>query len=79
MGQEQWYRYTCGHVIPARDNQDASRHCDVWIEGQVETDCPNFDDNAPHATEEVESKCEECEYLTPPISSESGNSDGDNE
>jgi len=73
MCQEKWYQYTCGHLIPARENQVGWEHCNDWVEGEDETDCANSDANSPHATEDVDSKCEECEYLTPPTSSESGN------
>lgn len=79
MCQEQWYHYTCDHLIPARDNQEAWAHCAGWVEGPVEADCPNFHDNGPHATEEVDSQCQECEYLTPPASSESSDSGNGNE
>lgn len=68
-------QYTCGHIVPARGNQNAWEHCDVWVEGEVETDCPNFDGNALHAIDEVDLKCEECEYLMPPTSSESGDNE----
>ena len=80
MCEEMSYQYVCGHIIPAREDQDAWVHCGEWVEGQVETDCPNFDDNAQHATEDVDSKCQECEYLAPPTSSESSeSSDSDRE
>jgi hypothetical protein len=80
MCLELMYHYTtCGHIIPARDDQDAWVHCDQWAEGQDENHCPNFDDNADHETEEVDSKCQECEYLTPPTSTDSSNSDNDDE
>jgi len=35
MCLELMYHYTtCGHIIPARDDQDAWVHCDQWAEGQ---------------------------------------------
>lgn len=78
MCQWKWYRYSCGHLFQARDSQDGQEYRDVWVEGQDETNCANFDANADYATEEVDSKCQECEYLRPSTSSDSSNS-GDDE
>lgn len=70
MCQEKWYRYACGHLIAARQDQDGFEHCDDWAEGQEETNCPNYDANDLHATGEIDGKCQECKYMTPPTSSD---------
>ena len=78
MCQEVWYRFTCGHLIPARDNQEGWAHCDNWNQGENETDCPGYDQDADHETRDEPTRCQECEYATPPTSSEpsSDNDDG---
>lgn len=70
MCREKWNTYTCGHIISARQDQDGFEHCDHWVEGREETGCANYDPDGLLATEEVGSMCQECEYLTPPTSSE---------
>lgn len=42
-----------------KKNQDVWERCEDWIEGQVETGCPTFHENAPLATGELDSKGEE--------------------
>jgi len=69
MCREKWYRYTCGHLISARDDQEEFEHCDNWVEGLDETDCESYDPDEQHATDEVDAPCQECAYLTPPDTS----------
>ena len=69
MCREKWYRYTCGHLIAARDDQDGFERCNDWVEGLDETECANYDEDDVHATEWVDAKCQECEYPSPPDTS----------
>lgn len=59
MCREKWYRYTCGHLISARSDQEGFEHCDDWIEGLDETECENHDAYERHATVEIDVPCRE--------------------
>lgn len=73
MCQEKWYRYTCG-VILFQQERGLSIATD-GLEDRTKADCSNYDPNNVHATNEVDSKCQECAYPTPPTS-DSDDDDG---
>ncbi|SPQ26353.1 dcabddb8-0bfd-406f-8eba-432be23c9e89 [Thermothielavioides terrestris] len=77
MCRDKWYRYTCGHLIAARDDQEGFEHCAEWVEGRDETECANFDATADHATEDVETTCQDDMARSdalPPLDSPTGQS-----
>lgn len=78
MCQEVWYRYTCGH-LGARPDQEGWNHCNAWNEGQAELACPNCNPDAEHDSRADASKCQECQYVTPPTSDESSSGGSEEE
>lgn len=53
------------------EDQEGWNHCDDWTDGEAEISCHNYDLDADHDTRDEATKCEECEYITPPTSSDS--------